>query len=282
MSYQCFDVSIEDGVAHVTMNRPQKRNSMIAEFWDELPALVADIDLNARARVIVLSSTGPHFTAGIDLGMFGTSVAAKDESAEHAARVHGARFYANVKNMQRAFSVLEDARIPVLAAIQGGCIGGGMDLVTACDMRYVSADAFFSVEETNIGMTADVGTFPRLAKLIPEGLVKELCYTGARMPASEAHRIGLVNRVFDDHDALIKGVMDIARTIAQKAPLAVSGCKKMINYARDHSTADALDYVSIWNASMLQHGEIEEAITARAEKRIGEFVELPVVKDRVG
>ena len=281
MSYQCFDVSIADHIAHIRLNRPEKRNNMIRAFWDELPAIVEDIDHNARARVIVISSTGPHFSSGLDTSMFADASIAPVPDAERAAQLqHGARFYEHVLHMQRSFNVLERCRLPVLAAIQGGCIGGGVDLVTACDMRYATEDAFITVFEINIGMTADVGTFPRLVKLIPEGIVREMAYTGRRMPAREAQACGLVNRVFADQPTMLAEVMAIAREIASKAPLAVYGTKRMINYARDHSTADGLDYISIWNASMLQKQEIQEAIKANAEKRPGAFVELPVLKGR--
>ncbi len=170
----------------------------------------------------------------------------------------------------------------MLAAIQGGCIGGGVDLVTACDMRYATRDAFVTVFEINIGMTADVGTFPRLYKLIPEGVARELAYTGRRMSAEEAERIGLVNRVFEDQKTLLEEVMAIARDIASKPPLAIHGCKRMANYSRDHSTADGLDYISIWNASMLQHEEIMEAMQANAEKRAGRFADLPPIRPVLG
>lgn len=276
MTYQCFDVTITDQIAHIVLNRPDKRNSMIRAFWDELPRIVEDIDRNARARVIVISSTGPHFSSGLDTTMFSDNSIAPDADAARDARLqHGARFYDAVQRMQRSFNVLEDCRVPVLVAIQGGCIGGGVDLATACDMRYATEDAFITVFEINIGMTADVGTFPRLVKLIPEGIVRELAYTGRRMPAREAQACGLVNRVFADHETLLREVMTIAREIASKAPLAVYGCKRMISYARDHSTADGLDYISIWNASMLQREEILEAIKANGEKRPGVFVDLP-------
>ena len=170
--------------------------------------------------------------------------------------------------------------MPVLAAIQGGAIGGGVDLITACDMRYMSKDGFLTIFEVNIGMTADVGTFPRITKLIPEGIARELAYTGRRMDADEAKSIGLVNAVFDTHEALLEGVMGIAREITKKAPIAVYGSKRLINYSRDHSTADSLDYISIWNASMLQNMEIREAMTAAKENRDGRFVKLPPQKNR--
>jgi enoyl-CoA hydratase len=281
MGHRCFEVAVDEKVAHIRLCRPDKRNSMIPEFWNELPEIIRDIDGNARARAIVISSTGPHFCSGLDIKAFAPDASGGDsdpEARRRARRVHGASFYDNVRRMQASLSCLEQCRVPVLAAIQGGCIGGGVDLVTACDMRYASEDAFVTIFETNIGMTADVGTFPRLVKLIPEGIVRELAYTGRRMAAQEARDVGLVNRVYSDQAAMLDGVMEIAREIASKAPLAVYGCKRMINYSRDHSTADGLDYVGIWNASMLQPDEMAEAMLANAQKRAGDFVDLPKIK----
>ncbi len=275
MGYRCFDVSIEARVAHIVLNRPEKRNSMIPVFWDELPLIVRDIDDGSKARAIVISSTGPHFTSGLDIKAFNPSGSGSDtdpDAQRRARRTRGASFYENVRRMQQTFSCLEQCRVPVLAAVQGGCIGGGVDFITACDMRHATEDAFVTIFEINIGMTADVGTFPRLVKLIPEGVVRELAYTGRRMPASEAQAVGLINRVFPDP------VLEIAREIATKPPLAVYGSKRMINYARDHSTADGLDYIGIWNASMLQPEEMVEAMTANAQRRSGDFVDLPRVK----
>jgi enoyl-CoA hydratase len=263
------------------MNRPEKRNSMTPAFWDELPRIIDDIDADGETRVIVISSTGPHFTAGIDTAIFQQNNAQGSDEAQRQAQIqHGARFYDNVLHMQKTFSSIENCRVPVLAAIQGGAIGGGVDLITACDMRYMTEDAFITIFEINIGMTADVGTFPRIVKLIPEGIARELAYTGRRMAAREAKSIGLVNAVFADHKTLLDEVMKIAREIAKRAPLAVYGSKRIINYSRDHSTADALDYISIWNASMLQNTEIREAMTAAKENRDGRFVKLPPQKNR--
>jgi enoyl-CoA hydratase len=281
MGHHCFDVQIDEKVAHIVLNRPEKRNSMIPEFWDELPAIVKEIDGESKARVIVISSTGPHFCAGLDLAVFGGSGAGAKASEEEKKRrrlTRGASFYDDVRRMQRSLSCLEEARIPVLVAIQGGAIGGGVDLATACDIRYATEDAFLCIQEINIGMTADVGTFPRLVKLIPEGTVRELAYTGRRMPAAEAKAVGLVNRVFPDQPSMLEGVLDIAHQIASKSPLAVYGSKRMINYARDHSTADGLDYIGIWNASFLQPEEMGEAMSANAEKREGDFVDLPLIR----
>jgi enoyl-CoA hydratase len=283
MTYECFEVSLEDQVAHIVLSRPEKRNAMSPAFWDELPHIVRQIDDEAMARVIVVSSTGPHFSAGLDLQAFDPAqgLGGDGGSGDTARRQHGARFYQNVLHMQRSFSCLEECRIPVLAAIQGGCIGGGVDLVTACDMRYATEDAYLTIFEINVGMTADVGTFPRIVKLVPEGVVRELAYTGRRLSATEAQALGLVNRVFPDQASMLEGVMEIAREIASKPPLAVHGCKRMINYARDHSTADGLDYIAIWNASMLQPAEMAEAVMARAEKRPAKFVDLPPIRRKL-
>ncbi len=253
---------------------------MVPEFWDELPEIVREIDEKSMARAIVISSTGPHFTAGLDLQAFAPSEnlgGLTGDSAEKSKRQSGARFYSNVMHMQRSFNCLEESRIPVLAAIQGGCIGGGVDLVTACDMRYATEDAFLTIFEINVGMTADVGTFPRIVKLLPEGVVRELAYTGRRISAAEAQSLGLVNRIYADHASLLEGVLELAKEIASKPPLAIYGCKRMITYARDHTTADGLDYIGIWNASMLQPAEMAESIQARAEKRDGNFADLPPI-----
>ncbi len=276
MSYTCFDLSIADKVATITMKRPEKRNSMIPEFWDELPEIVRMIDDQVKARVIVIASTGPHFSAGLDIGAF-----LENGDTDSGGLPGGPAFLQKVDAMQRSFSAIAECRIPVLAAVQGGCIGGGVDLATACDMRYASSDAFFSVEEVNIGMTADVGTFPRLTHLIPEGIVRELCYTGDRLSAEDAKALGLVNAVFADHESLLEGVQLVARKIASKAPLAVYGCKRMIDYSRDHSTQDTLDYVGVWNASFLLPEQMMEALQARMQKRDGDFAELPVVSRSV-
>ncbi len=279
MTYACFDVTIQDQIAHVTLNRPEKRNSMNPTFWAELPQIIRDIDEHARARVIVVSSTGPHFSSGLDTASFSNHEGTTDPAlATVKKRQAPTAFYDHARHMQDAFSILENCRVPVLVAVQGGCIGGGVDLITACDIRYASEDAYFTIFETNIGLTADVGTFPRLVKLIPEGYVREMAYTGRRVSADEARDMGLVNRVFPTHESMIEGVMAIAREIASKAPLAVYGCKRMINYARDHTTQDGLDYVAIWNASHFHRDEIQEAMQARAESRPGQFADLPPIR----
>ncbi len=276
MNYSCFNLDIHDAIAHLRFSRPDKFNSFTPEFWRELPDAVNDISNNAKARVIVLSAEGKHFTAGMDISVF-MEGALDAPSDNHETAAEAFRFH--VKALQDTFSALENARQPVLAAVQGGVVGAGVDLATACDCRYASADAFFCVQETAIGMTADVGTFPRLAKIINEGWARQMAYTAERIPAAKAKEIGLVNEVFETHDALLDGVMEIAQKIAAHSPLAVSGCKHLINYSRDHSTTDTLDYIALWNSAMLRPDDIKESYIAKSEKRPPAFADLKPIKE---
>jgi len=268
--YKCFDVSLEKGVATVTLNRGEELNTMIPAFWVELPKIINSINKSGEARVIVLASTGKHFSAGMDLAVF--SMGSADAAAETGRVRAGLR--ENALHLQDSFTCLEKARIPVLAAIQGGCVGGAVDMVTACDMRYSTEDAFFCIQEINIGMTADVGTLQRLPKLIPEGVCRELAYTGRRMQAVEAKSVGLVNEVYSDKESLLDGVMEIAEEIAAKSPLAIWGSKEMITYSRDHSTADSLNYIATWQSGMFQPADMKEAFSAKAENRPSDFDDL--------
>ncbi|MBV9992028.1 MAG: crotonase/enoyl-CoA hydratase family protein [Alphaproteobacteria bacterium] len=275
MTYRCFNVEIEGAVAHLQMKRPQELNSMVPEFWKELPEIVRDIDREARARVIVVSSTGKHFTAGMDLSVFAKSTTIGTQAAPQERGRKAANLRQHVLDIQETFNVIDRARMPVLAAIQGGCVGGGVDFASACDCRYATEDAFFVVQEINIGMTADVGTFPRLCHLLPQGMVRELAYTGRRLPAKKALEMGLVNEIFADQEAMLAHVFAVAKDIADKAPLAVHGSKVMINYARDHSIADGLDYIATWQAGMYNpETDMREALTARHEKRAASFGDM--------
>ena len=272
MTYTCFELNVSDNIAHIILNRPEKRNAMIAEFWAELPEIIRDIDDNAKARVIVISSTGPVFCAGIDIGMFQNDIGGTQDK-NHPQ--YGAGFYLHVKYLQDALSALEQCRIPVLAAVQGGCYGAGVDMITACDMRYGTQDSFITIYEINVGMTADVGTFPRILNHMSEGVVRELAYTGRNMPADECKARGLFNEVYADQNAMLEAVMDIAKEIASKPPLAIYGCKRIITYSRDHSTEDSLDNIAIWNMSMLNPSEMMEAMISGKQKRVGNFQDLP-------
>ena len=278
LTSSCFEVAIDQKVAHIVFSRPEKLNSMIPEFWNDLPAIIRDIDRNAKARAIILSSTGKHFTSGMDLSVFtrpeGVTGTAQDPF------VRAEKFRSDIRNIQASFNALEEARAPVIACIQGGCIGGGVDLISACDFRYATRDAFICIQEINIAMTADVGTFPRLCKLMPEGWVRQLAYTGERLAAERALQLGLINEVFDTQEAMLKHAKKVAGEIASRNPLAVTGSKVMINYARDHSTADCLDYIGVWNAAMLAGPHMREAFAARAEKRDPDFPDLLPLRDK--
>ncbi|MCH9782400.1 MAG: crotonase/enoyl-CoA hydratase family protein [Gammaproteobacteria bacterium] len=278
MSYKTLTVTTDGHVGRITLDRPDKLNAMNADFWNELPAAVRALDAGGDIRAIVIDANGKHFTAGLDLGMFGNP----PDPADVTARVQkAARFRHNTALMQQTFSALEDCRVPVIAALHGGCIGGGVDLISACDLRYASRDAYLTVYEINVGLTADVGTFPRLCKLLPEGIVRELAYTGRRMGAEEGERRGLFNEVLDSKEAALERALEMAKEIAGKSPLAVHGCKRMITYARDHNTADSLDYVVTWNAGMLHSEEVMAAVTAGKTGQPGDYVPLPPLNDDV-
>jgi len=270
MAYSCFDVEISDAVAHVRLSRPEALNTMTPDFWRELPQIVTGISDDAAARVVVISSTGKHFSAGMDLSVFaGDGLRADGEAGRRHARLRS-----NAKVLQWSFTALEKARVPVIAAVQGGVIGGAVDLVTACDVRYASTDAFFCVQEINIGMTADVGTLQRLGKVIPEGVARELAYTGRRMPAQRAYEVGLVQQVFPDHAALVAGALATAAEIAGKSPLAIWGTKVAMNYARDHTVDESLEQIATWQSGMFQPADMREAFTAQADKRAPVFPDL--------
>jgi enoyl-CoA hydratase len=251
------------------LNRPKALNTMTLPFWHDMVAAFDEIDECAEARAVVISSTGRHFTAGLDLGVFETL---SDDRGDVGRR--GERLRRTVLDMQESFSVIDRCRVPVIAAIQGACIGGGVDLISACDIRLCAADAFFCIQEINIGMTADVGTLQRLPYLIPSGLVRELAYTGRRLAAEEARAAGLVNAVFDDHDALVEGALALARTIAEKSPLAIVGTKEMLNYARDHTIADGLNHIATWQAGMFQTDDLARQLAANKAKTPATFDDL--------
>ena len=272
-SHECFNVTIDENIAHIQLSRPDKYNSMIPAFWTELPKIVEDISDNAKARVIVISSQGRHFCSGMDLAVF-TGPGDEEKPDPRTTQQRNEAIRLNVRDLQRTISCLDDARMPVLMAIQGGCIGGGVDLSSAADCRYITRDGFFCIQEINIGMTADVGTFPRLCHLLPQGMLRELSYTGRRFFAQEALEFGLVNKIYDNHEELVAGVMEIAAEIASKSPLSVTGSKVMMNYARDHTINDGLDYVATWQTGMFQPAEMGEAFAAKAQKRDANFPDL--------
>ncbi len=265
--FETLELHVSDHVAEVFLNRGDKANSMNAAMWRELQACFEWLDAEPTVRAVILAAHGKHFCAGIDLMM----LAPKDEesSVEPSRRAEAIR--RGILGLQDNLSAIEKCRKPVIAAIHNTCIGGGIDLVTCADMRYASADAWFSVREVDVGMTADVGTLQRLPKIIPYGVACELAYTGRNLGAEEAQRVGLINTVFEDRDALLAGVREIAATIARKSPLAVRGSKEMLLYSRDHSVQEGLNYVATWNAGMLSAQDLLEGITAQWEKRAASY-----------
>ena len=270
----CFEVSIKDGIAHLNMNRPDKFNSMTRLFWKELPEIVKEIDKNAQARVILLTGEGKHFSSGMDLANFSSNGSDKKKDPARMREI----FYHEILELQDTFTALEECRLPTIAAIQGACVGGGIDMVTACDMRYCSSDAFFKIAEVDIGLAADVGTLQRLPSLIPIAAVRELAYTGRKFDAAEAKTLGLVNDVFTSREELMTEVEKIAKTIASKSPLITRIIKKQINYARDHSVKDALDYHAAWNSSLMSGRDMEAAMTSFMNKEVGEYDDLEELK----
>jgi enoyl-CoA hydratase len=269
--YTCFDVSVKDHVAHVVMNRPDEFNSMTRLFWKELPEIIKELDKNAAARVILLKGQGKHFNAGMDLANF--APAKKDGVKKDPARMRET-FYHEVLELQDTFTALEECRMPTIASIQGACVGGGIDMVAACDIRHCSSDAFFKIAEVDIGLAADVGTLQRLPTLIPIGVVRELAYTGRKFLPDEARELGFINKVFDSLEDLEQGSLTLAQEIASKSPLITRVIKKQINYARDHSVKESLDYHAAWNSSLISGQDMEAAMKAMMEKSQAEYDDL--------
>jgi enoyl-CoA hydratase len=265
----CFELSIQDHIAHLVLNRPQALNTLDLTFWRELDSVLHDLHQGNQARALVMSSTGKHFSAGMSLDVFGSSVAMDDQSAEGRAAIADM-----LAGLQSTFTRIENLRIPVIVALQGGCIGGAMDMVTAACLRYASADAFFCIQEINIGMVADVGTLQRLPKLMPMAVVKELAYTGRRMSADKALQYGLVNDVLPDADSALTAAMQAAKEIASKPPVAIWGTKQALHYARDHSTEDALKQMGWLQSGIWSNAHVKEAIDAFQNKRSASFADL--------
>jgi enoyl-CoA hydratase len=259
--------SAANGVAHLQLCHPERFNTLTPPFFPALRDAVQTLDAAGRTRVLVLSSTGKHFSAGMALEVFGSGDAVL---ATATARSRLA-FQGYLRQLMQCFDVLEQARFPVIAAVQGGCIGGALDLAAACDIRVCSADAFFTVQEIHIGMAADLGVLQRLPKIVPPALARELAYTGDRVGAERALAVGLVNAVLPDAAALHGHALALAARIAAKSPLAVAGSKMAINYAIDHPVADSLQQMSLLQSAIFDIGEMGTAIAAWKDKRDADF-----------
>jgi enoyl-CoA hydratase len=283
-----------EGVAHLQLNRPERLNTMSPPFFPVLRDAVRELHDGGQARVLVISSTGRHFSAGMALEVFEAAPAKeprddrRDRYADAQRRAVGdvlnlldtstprARlsFHETLRRLMDCFTAIDEARFPVICAVQGGCIGGALDLATACDLRVCSADAFFSAQEIQIGMAADLGVLQRLPKIVGQGAAREMAFTGARVPAQRAFEIGLVNAVLPDADALLAHSLSLARDIAAKSPLAIAGVKLALNHARDHGTASSLAQMSLLQSAIFDTDEMAEAIRAWKAQRSGEFAPL--------
>lgn len=291
-----FTLRQDGAVAHLQLSRPERMNTLSPAFFPALRDAVRGLQDDAATRVLVISSTGKHFSAGMALDVFAGNDSAdiaparerRDPAADSQRQAVGAlmqmldtrsprarlSFQESLRRLIDCFSALDEARFPVICAVQGGCIGGALDLATACDIRVCSADAFFTVQEIHIGMMADLGVLQRLAKIVPPGVARQMAYTGERIDARRALETGLVNAVLADADALLAHAMELARQIAAKSPLAVAGSKLALNHARDHGTAASLQQLTLLQSAIFDTTEMAEAIAAWKDKRDGDFAPL--------
>ena len=263
-----------NGVAHLQLCRPERMNTMAPPFFPALREAVSRLNAEGRTRVLVISSTGRHFSAGMALEVFAGGMPMLDTASARRRLA----FQDGLRQLMRCFDVLEEARFPVVAAIQGGCIGGALDLAAACDLRVCSADAFFTVQEIHIGMAADLGVLQRLPKIVPPGVAREMAYNGDRLGAERALQVGLVNAVLPDAEATLAHAMKLAGAIAAKSPLAVAGSKMAINYAVDHPTGEALQHMTLLQSAIFDIGEMSTAIEAWKAKGAAGFDPLAPVE----
>jgi enoyl-CoA hydratase/carnithine racemase len=267
-TYQRLNVTLDGHVGVIELSRPGKANALDLAMWHELRAAMHWLDATPAARVGILRGAGALFTSGIDLALL---AGLHDLIADACAGRAREKLRRIILDLQDTLAAIDRCRKPVIAAVHGACIGGGVDIVLACDLRVCSADAVFAVKEVDVGLTADLGTLQRLPRLIGEGMARELAYTGRNVGGAEARAIGLVNRCYETPAELAAGVAELAATIAAKSPLAVRGCKEMITYARDHSLADGLNCAATWNAAMLLSADLTEALAAARERRAPVF-----------
>ncbi len=268
-----FALSHENGVAHLQLNRPERMNTMTPAFFPAVRDAVRGLSDAGATRALVISSTGKHFSAGMALDVF----AGNDLALAATTPRERLSFQESLRKLIDCFSALEEARFPIVCAIQGGCIGGALDLATACDIRVCSADAFFTVQEISIGMAADLGVLQRLPKIVPQGVAREMAYTGERLGAERALAVGLVNAVLADAAATVERALALAGTIASKSPLAIAGTKLALNHARDHSTASALEQMALLQSAIFDSAEMATAIAAWKNKERAEFSALAPV-----
>lgn len=264
-----FEITREGAVAHLRLTRPEASNALDMSFWRGFGPAITALDRTGEVHALVISGEGRNFCAGMDISVFSSGAILPAETSAQRQAFHQA-----VRDLQDALTALEKARFPVIAAVHGACVGAGLDMVSACDLRLASADALFRIEEINIGMMADVGSLQRLPKVLPEGVVRELAYLGTSLTADRAERLGFVNAVLPDAGAVVAAALEMAKTIAGKAPLAVTGSKAAITYARDHTVAEGLEWVAVMQGSLWNPSDILAAIQARRAKETPAFAAL--------
>ena len=273
-NYTTIRIDRKGPVAEVVLARPDKLNAMSRAFFFEIRHAFEEIDGDDAIRAAILWAEGRIFTAGLDLkeamgGFLGSAVSGTASNGSAATR--NMRLYREIRHLQDCFTAIERCSKPVIAAVHGKCIGGGLDLTTACDIRLCSADASFSIYETKIAIVADVGTLQRITPIVGKGMAREMAYTGRFITAERALACGLVNEVFPDHEAVLAGARAMAEEIAANSPLAVQGVKAVLNYSEQHSIEEGLEYVAQWNSSFIMSNDIAEAVQAFVQKRRPEF-----------
>lgn len=268
MTYENLLLEVNNHVAHVRFNRPDKANALHHGAWNDLQQAFEMLDTREDVRVIILSGEGKHFCSGIDLTLFQDITAESDPACGARSREYIRR---EILKLQAPINAIEACCKPVIAAISGGCIGAGVDIISACDLRYATIDSYFSIREIDMGMVADLGTLQRLPRLIPHGIVREMAFTGRNVSGNEAEQIGLINKCTDGFASLTHTVNEVALNIAAKSPLAIRGTKHILNYSREHSIDDGLKYVATWNAGMLLSEDLRIAVQSKLERKEARF-----------
>ena len=266
--FKTLTISSEDHVASIQLNRPEKANAINSTMWHEIKDVFALVDESPEVRVAVLSGQGKHFSAGIDFEFLGSMYNELSGLSEGRKQE---RLRQVIIGLQDCITAIERCRKPVIAAIHGACMGGGVDLITACDIRYATADARLSIKEVDLAIVADTGALQRLPRIIGDGLFRELAYTGLEFDGVKAHTMGLVNKIFPDQVSLLAGAKELAAEIATKSPLTIRGIKETIIYSRDHTIDEGLNYVATWNAAIGLSKDVQDAVTAYLQERCAEF-----------
>lgn len=269
LSSDVLTVEVDDHVATVWLDRPGALNAMGPDFFADMPPVMEHLGADPDVRCIVIAARGTAFSAGLDLKTMGMEVLQPDTDASPVQNRQ--QLLEKIHYMQDAMTAVDTCEKPVIAAIHGPCIGGGIDLITACDIRLATREATFSVRETRLAMVADLGTLQRLPRIVGEGHVAELVYTGDDIGAERAEQIGLVNHVYDDEDSLRNATRDLAGRIAANSPLAVQGAKSVLRAGRSQTVEEGLEHVALWNAAFLQSDDLAEAVTAFMQKRKPSF-----------